>query len=68
MIAFPARDPAIGEQFHAAGLANGGTDKGKPGVRDYYSPDFFAAYLRDPDGNKISCFYCYYDKEKDPGG
>ena len=35
-------------------LDAGGTDEGAPGVRDQYSPDFFVAYCRDPEGNKIA--------------
>ena len=42
--------------FHEAGLANGGTCEGEPGPRDVM-PNAYAAYLRDPDGNKI-CTYC----------
>ena len=41
------------DAFHAAGLAAGGTDEGAPGLRPYGS-SFYACYLRDPDGNKIS--------------
>ncbi|WP_118133392.1 VOC family protein [Oceanicella sp. SM1341] len=37
------------------GLALGGTDEGAPGPRPRYAPDFHAAYLRDPEGNKL-CF------------
>ena len=39
--------------FHRAGLGHGGTDEGLPGLRPFHA-DFYAAYLRDPDGNKIS--------------
>ena len=42
--------------FHAAALANGGTDEGAPGLRPY-GPAFFAAYVRDPDGNKLSAVH-----------
>ncbi|WP_171176153.1 VOC family protein [Ruegeria sp. HKCCD8929] len=68
MIAFPACDAAQVRRFHAAGLEHGGTDEGGPGVRDFYEPDFYVAYLRDPDGNKVSCFYFHYDPAKDLGG
>ncbi|WP_077033083.1 VOC family protein [Pelomonas sp. KK5] len=43
--------------FHAAGLANGGTDEGAPGPRSF-TPTAYAAYLRDPAGNKI-CAYSF---------
>lgn len=39
--------------FHAAALANGGTDDGPPGPRPDYGPEYHGAFVRDPDGNKI---------------
>lgn len=39
---------------HRIGLERGGSDEGAPGPRPRYGPDFFAAYLRDRDGNKLS--------------
>jgi catechol 2,3-dioxygenase-like lactoylglutathione lyase family enzyme len=39
---------------YAAALANGGSDEGAPGPRPLYGPDFYGAYVRDPDGNKMS--------------
>ncbi len=42
---------------HAAALAHGGTCEGAPGPRPMYGPDFYGAYARDPDGNKLS-FIC----------
>ena len=53
MPAFQAQSRAAVDAFHAAGLANGGTDDGAPGLRPY-GPHFYACYLRDPDGNKLS--------------
>jgi catechol 2,3-dioxygenase-like lactoylglutathione lyase family enzyme len=41
------------DAFHAAALANGGTDEGKPGPRPHYHPNYYGAYVRDPDGNKL---------------
>jgi catechol 2,3-dioxygenase-like lactoylglutathione lyase family enzyme len=38
-----------------AAIAHGGFDEGAPALRDRYAPDFFAAYCRDPEGNKL-CF------------
>lgn len=38
--------------FHAAGLAVGGRDNGRPGIRPY-APNYFAAYIIDPDGHNI---------------
>ena len=51
----PSRDAV--EKFHAAGLAAGGSCVGEPGPRTI-TPTAYAAYLRDPDGNKI-CAYCF---------
>lgn len=53
MPALIAPTRAAVDAFHAAGLASGGTDEGKPGLRPY-GPNFYACYLRDPDGNKLS--------------
>jgi catechol 2,3-dioxygenase-like lactoylglutathione lyase family enzyme len=39
--------------FHAAGLAHGGQDDGPPGLRPHYHPDYFAAFLIDPFGNRV---------------
>src|SRR3546814_10066669 len=38
---------------HAAALSHGGTDEGAPGPRPLYGPDFYGAYARDPEGNKM---------------
>ncbi|MEM7491079.1 MAG: VOC family protein [Pseudomonadota bacterium] len=53
MVAFIAPTPAAVDVAHAAGLAAGGTDEGAPGPRPHYAPDYYGAYLRDPDGNKV---------------
>jgi hypothetical protein len=45
------------DEVHAAGIANGGMDEGKPGIREAYTDDFYVAYLRDPVGNKIAIFF-----------
>lgn len=39
--------------FHAKALALGGSDDGPPGLRPEYMPNYYAAFVRDPDGNKI---------------
>jgi len=41
------------DAFHAAGLAAGGTDNGPPGLRVDYHPSYYAAFVRDPEGNNI---------------
>ena len=52
-VALRASSAAAVHAAHAAGLANGGTDAGPPGPRPVYGPDYYAAYLRDPDGLRI---------------
>lgn len=41
------------DAFYAAALANGGSDEGPPGPRPHYHPNYYGAYVRDPDGNKL---------------
>jgi catechol 2,3-dioxygenase-like lactoylglutathione lyase family enzyme len=52
-IAILARDRATVDAFHAAALRAGGRDNGAPGLRPQYHPNYYGAYVRDPDGNKI---------------
>jgi catechol 2,3-dioxygenase-like lactoylglutathione lyase family enzyme len=56
MLAILAEDRAAVDAFHAAALAHGGVCEGPPGVREGMNPVFYAAYVRDPDGNKL-CAY-----------
>jgi catechol 2,3-dioxygenase-like lactoylglutathione lyase family enzyme len=58
-IGFAAVAPADVDAFHAAGMSSGGTDEGAPGPRNHL-PGAYAAYLRDPGGNKI-CAYAFVD-------
>jgi catechol 2,3-dioxygenase-like lactoylglutathione lyase family enzyme len=53
MAAFVAPTRAAVDAFHAAALAHGGRDEGAPGLRPY-GASFYACYVRDPDGNKLS--------------
>ena len=55
-LAFQARDPAMVEAFHRAGLGAGGQDNGAPGERPYH-PGYYAAFLLDPDGNNIEAVF-----------
>lgn len=41
------------DAFHAAALAHGGTCDGPPGPRPEYHPGYYAAFVRDPDGNRL---------------
>ena len=52
-VAFLAADRATVDAFHTAALANGGSDEGAPGPRPQYHANYYGAYVRDPDGNKL---------------
>jgi catechol 2,3-dioxygenase-like lactoylglutathione lyase family enzyme len=54
MVAFKARSWKEVDDFYAAAIANGGSSEGAPGLRPHYGPDFYAAYVRDLDGNKLA--------------
>ena len=52
-IAFAAKDRATVDAFHAAALAAGGRDNGAPGIRAHYHPNYYGAFVLDPDGHNI---------------
>lgn len=52
-ICLRARDVAAVDAFHAAALAAGGTSDGAPGLRTKYHENYYAAFIRDPDGNRV---------------
>lgn len=54
MVALRAASWEAVQQFHAAAVAHGGVSEGAPGLRPQYNADFYAAYIRDPDGNKLA--------------
>jgi catechol 2,3-dioxygenase-like lactoylglutathione lyase family enzyme len=54
MIGFHADTKDQVHAFHAAAMAADGSDEGAPGSRPDYGPNWYAAYLRDPTGNKLS--------------
>ena len=57
-IGFSVASPEQGDAFHAAGVANGGTDcEDPPGFRDGALGRIYLAYLRDPDGNKLCALH-----------
>ena len=56
-LCFEAPDRKSVDAFHAAALKQGGKDNGKPGVRADYSPNYYAAFVVDPDGYRIEA-YC----------
>lgn len=62
--AFAARDAAHVRALHALALASGGTDDGAPGTRPCYTPDFYVAYVRSPDGHKVAFVHHRYSPEE----
>ena len=51
--AFAAESPALVDAFYSAAIAAGGRDNGEPGLRSRYHPDYYAAFIFDPDGHNI---------------
>ena len=54
MIALLAGSRALVDECHSIALRYGGTDEGRPGLRPEYHPNYYGAYFRDPDQNKLS--------------
>lgn len=52
-VAFTAKDRATVDAFYRAALAAGGKDNGAPGVRPHYHPNYYGAFVLDPDGHNI---------------
>lgn len=52
-VAFAVDRRALVDAFHAAGIAAGGRDNGPPGLRPQYHPNYYGAFVLDPDGNNI---------------
>ena len=52
-VCFRARSTEMIDAFHAAALAAGGTSDGAPGLRPPHGEGYYAAFIRDPDGNRI---------------
>ncbi len=52
-IGFVARSRAEVDAFHAAALAAGGKDFGAPGLREKYHPNYYGAFVLDPDGHNV---------------
>lgn len=52
-VAFMAASRALVDAFYTAALAAGGQDNGAPGVRAHYHPDYYGAFVLDPDGNNV---------------
>ena len=52
-LAFAAASRQAVAEFHASALAAGGTDNGGPGLREHYGPNYFAAFIVDPEGHRL---------------
>ena len=52
-IAFDAGGRSKVDEFHRVALLHGGSDAGAPGLRPEYDPNYYGAFVLDPDGNKI---------------
>lgn len=58
MVAFLAQEREAVDRAYDVALDHGGTSEGAPGGRLEYHPDYYGAYFRDPDGNKV-CVACH---------
>ncbi|MGB5557925.1 MAG: VOC family protein [Paracoccaceae bacterium] len=52
-VALRAKSRADIDAFHAAAVRAGGVDNGTPGLRPHYHPDYYGAFVLDPDGHNI---------------
>ena len=52
-VAFAAKDRATVDAFHRAALAAGGKDNGAPGLRPRHHPNYYGAFVIDPDGHNV---------------
>jgi len=52
-VAFTAQTRTQVDAFYEAAMANGGRDNGPPGIRAHYHPDYYGAFVLDPDGVNV---------------
>jgi catechol 2,3-dioxygenase-like lactoylglutathione lyase family enzyme len=64
MVAFLATSRPIVDRAYGTALAHGGTSEGAPGLRPEYHIDYYGAYFRDPEGNKL-CVACHQAEPAD---
>jgi catechol 2,3-dioxygenase-like lactoylglutathione lyase family enzyme len=57
-VGLEAENRSAVDAAHAAALKAGGKDEGAPGLRKHYHPNYYGAYVRDLDGNKV-CIVCH---------
>jgi catechol 2,3-dioxygenase-like lactoylglutathione lyase family enzyme len=58
MVAFLAKNREQVKAAYRTALEHGGTDEGPPGLRPEYHANYYGAYFRDPEGNKV-CVACH---------
>jgi hypothetical protein len=56
-LAFRAPSRLAVDAFHMIGVKSGGTDNGAPGVRTRYHPNYYAAFVLDPDGHRLEAVH-----------
>ena len=56
-VAFTAKSRAAVDAFHRAALQAGAADNGAPGLRPHYHPDYYGAFVLDPDGHNIEAVF-----------
>jgi catechol 2,3-dioxygenase-like lactoylglutathione lyase family enzyme len=56
-LAIAAKDRASVDAFYRAAIAAGGEDNGAPGLRPHYHPNYYAAFVLDPDGHNIEAVF-----------
>lgn len=61
MVAFLANTRGLVDSAYSIALAYGGTSEGAPGLRPEYHANYYGAYFRDPDGNKV-CIACHAEQ------
>lgn len=64
-VCLQARSRAAVDAFHAAALAAGARDNGTPGLRPHYHPDYYGAFVLDPDDHNIEAA-CHLPQEASP--
>jgi catechol 2,3-dioxygenase-like lactoylglutathione lyase family enzyme len=66
-VAFAAETRAAVDAFHAAALKAGGVNNGAPGVRARYHPEYYGAFVLDPEGNNVEAV-CHEPQGPAPAG
>jgi catechol 2,3-dioxygenase-like lactoylglutathione lyase family enzyme len=64
LVALAVDSRALVDAFYEAAMAAGGRDHGPPGLRPHYHPNYYGAFVLDPDGNNIEAV-CHKDLQHD---